>query len=245
MEIIDCHWEIQNLHKKTCEILLNESEDINIASLRRCEQKFQYIVLKVPVCKYEINKILTENQYVLAESQISLIKKIDSFSLTDKIVRYYTTKLKLQACDNEEKLNRVLRHVAVGMFDTDRIALNPIFGAEYANQRYKNWICTESQRDGSFLFEMEFNSMPVGFCLFRINNGTIDYLLGGLYPEFKGKALGIIVPLAPYVYSQMFSDKVLQNVKTKISSNNLEVAKCYMYCGYQIDDIHYVFSKNI
>lgn len=242
MNTVDCTWELINLGVKTCEISFDKGEKDLSELLLILEKDYKYIVVKAPVGDYANYSILSNNYYSFNESVIGVEKQFQTFVEEDKYIKYYLKRSTLLRIESVERMQSVLDKIDTSMFNTDRIALNPYFGCEVANRRYRNWICQEYNAE-SYLFEIEFNKQVVGFCLMKIDGSSVVYLLGGIYPSYKGLGVGLLIPLAPYLFAKNYEDIVLMKVKTHISSNNMEIVRCYTNLGYSITSIDYVFSK--
>ena len=51
MEVIDCKWEIQNLKKRTVEILIGNDDSFSRKSIEDAAHGSEYVVIKVPANK--------------------------------------------------------------------------------------------------------------------------------------------------------------------------------------------------
>lgn len=164
MKIIDCVWEIENIGKKTCEILLKNDHDFDIKEI---ENKFEYIVVKVQNKNIRTIKILESQGYSFAEMQFSLRKRIKKFNYEDNVVKMMLNSFNLQKIETKDKLFELLNSMDEEMFDTDRIYLDDRFGGKVSLNRYKNWITSEFNKN-SFLYFIEVESTKVGFILFNL-----------------------------------------------------------------------------
>lgn len=244
MKVTDCVWEIDNLGVKTCEVVCENDEIIEERELNDLEKTFKYIVVKVSKGLFRNFEILSKNGYIFNEAQLSVSKQFKNFVSNDKLVNYCLNKTYLSKCNDKTELDFVLDKMN-GVFDTDRIAINPNFGIDLGNKRYRNWIDGEFGNSNFYLYRIMSNDSCVGFCSFKKHESYIDYQLGGLFDGYRNSGLGLIIPLCPYKHMLLSEGMEKLCCKTKISSNNPNVVNCYLYCGYRIDEVCYVFTKNL
>jgi len=76
MKVVDANWEKENILKKTIEITFDNNEDKNIIKSRVNEiiDGYEYIVIKSPIGRIDINKYLSTIGFYFVESQLSLKK---------------------------------------------------------------------------------------------------------------------------------------------------------------------------
>lgn len=238
MKVVDCVWEIENLGKKTCEVFLKDGEVFDIKNI---ENRFEYIVVKVPNKNISTIKKLENQGYNFIELQFSLRKKLRGFNHEDKVLKPILNSFYLQKIESEGKLLELLSYMDKKMFDTDRIYLDEKFGGNYSLNRYKNWITSEFKKN-SFLYFIEVDSIKIGFILFNEQNKKINALLGGIFSQYKSHGFGANIILGPLKWGKEMEAK---EVLTKISSNNFQVLQLYNYFGFEIIDLEYVLVKHI
>lgn len=74
MKIIDCPWELANLDCRVAEISVKAEETIDRALIQALETEYDYLVLKIQAGQMLNNVIASEMGFVLAETQMALIK---------------------------------------------------------------------------------------------------------------------------------------------------------------------------
>lgn len=237
MERINCYWEMRNLNKKTLEIIYSDKDSYE--DILEAEEDYEYIVLKTKNASQNFNKF-QKNGYKYVENQFSLSKKIDSKILEDKKIKRFSQMIDSEEVNSEDDLKKLLELIDNDQFDTDRIFLDNQFSKETSSTRYKNWIKDEFVRGSKVIF-IKYKGKRIGFLLFKVENTTYNALLGGIFNEFKNLGLGISIILLPIKISLNLN---LKKIKTKISSNNLEVLKLYNFLNYRIDNLETVFVKH-
>lgn len=241
MKFVNCTWEESNLGKKTCEVTLStEDDDSCLNQVKTHETEFGYIVCKVPDCRISLYKELSQLGYYFVENQISITYRQTTNPRMGKLAKRYLEKIILKPVQDKDGMEYILSKIGENLFFTDRIALDPSFGIEQANKRYANWIRNTYGNPEYDLFEICLNDKAIGFSYFKTNSDTTDYLLAGLYPEYQSSGFGVMIPLASVSF---ITARGIKHIETSISSNNINVVRCYMECGFDIQKMTYVFAK--
>ena len=241
MIVTDCYWEKDNLGDSTVEILLDRNDSIYDNMFNDIINKYEYVVVKVPMNIIEFNKLLGQKGFFLVEVQINVSSRVKDF-------KWERVDLNLDDIDFEvlsslDSLIDIQNQITVDMFSTDRISLDRLYGPQIGMKRYVNWINSEYQAKKSQIAIVNYKHENVGFMMFRIEGGVFRLLLNGLYKKWQGRHLGIITPASPLLYLRNKTDEV-EIVKTSISSNNIPVVKLYNRLGYIWENQTYVFVKH-
>ena len=239
MKIVDAHWELRNLGvtSQDVEIDVNDSIDEVSASLDTLDSQYQ--VVKVPTMRLDIYKLLTDKGFSLAEASIRVSHDLKEFSCS-RLIRRLSDTLTFSEMD-ENELSIMREQIRGGMFQTDRVILDPYFTPEQAANRYVMWMNDELER-GSKLLSYKYKDQPVGFsCMKEVSEGTFYPVLGGVYTTGKALPLGSAIVFKQLEIAKSLGGKVLYTV---ISSNNPAVVKAYSQLGYTFEDIKYVFVKH-
>lgn len=239
MKIVDCFWEIANIGKKTCEITLSPDELIEETALQQQCEVYEYVVVKISTTNMHNSLLLGKMGFSFAETQIAIQKDLlNQQEITDSIASFYLKNSYVERVVNEEQFRNVLDQMSSNMFTTDRIYLDPYFGAEYSLNRYRNWMRTEYEK-GTPIYELKYKKNSVGFIMCRTDHNVTDALLGGIYENYQNRGLGLLLPLVPY----MMPDRI-DWYRTRISSNNLPVWKMYERLHFAITNFEYIFIKH-
>ncbi|MDR1774988.1 MAG: hypothetical protein LBS17_00780 [Actinomycetes bacterium] len=235
MRIIDAVWEKRNLGVETHEIELDGSEDLQNVRDVLAYDKSRYCVVKSPIGRLDLYEELSTLGFHYAESLFTLradtLKIADSGSESDTCFR-----LALDA-----DVDELLQAVESGLFTTDRIALDPVFGPRIAARRYCNWIRDEIARNADLVILL-FEGMPVGFTLLReADLGTCKVALCGMYPPYQSRGLSGLIVRAGLERTRAMGQRVLL---TPISSNNPASLKAHIKAGCVPDTIQYVFVRH-
>lgn len=242
MKIIEATWEKRNLGLETVEIEFDSADflankDAMATTIKKMESMYQYIVIKLPRNQIEANTLLQELGYVFVETQFTIKKKLSE--VAGLRLSNYIDDLDVEQIFDKQ---RILRNMDDTMFETDRIALDKRLGKELANKRYRNWI-KDLNSETNLLYVMMDKAIDIGFFTISTNSSKIaDLPLGGIYSDHKRKGYGIALIYYPMLLSKQLS---YTYTRTKVSSNNKEVLDLYLFLGYSVGTIQYVFTKMI
>ena len=241
MIVTDCFWEKQNLGRNAIEISVESTDRFNLVDFEDYSC-YDYIVVKVPVNKMDFNFGLSQLGYTMIELQMEMQVKIRDFNYDHRNLKLIFEDVDFQQIQTEDELNDILSKVTTEMFTTDRIHIDPYFGAELNRTRYVHWLRDEFERNSSIILKMFYKGMNVGFSMFRVEN-NIRGLLGGIYAEYQNLGLGALTPchLPIYVKKERLNVK---KVIGDISSNNIPVWELYEFFGYRAFKPRYVFVKH-
>jgi hypothetical protein len=238
----DAFWEKRNLNLNVLEIEFEESDSGQEIDIESEIKGYDYIVAKVPINQIHLVHFLEDNKFRFLEAQVDLYKKLsEGYELSDSIKRFIS-QTQVSHIVDDEHLGRVLYEVEQGMFETDRISLDPLFSLGISSMRYKNWISDEFKREGSELYELIYDGNGAGFFIIKGMHLPKPFLLlGGIYNKFKGLGLGIC-----NIEKQlsMCTARGKRAVETKTSSNNVDMLKIYSKFGFTITNNSYVFRRD-
>ena len=241
MQISECPWELANLDCRVAEVHAQYDEHIDERALLELELEHDYVVVKIEAGSMQNQMILSKCDYSLAETQLSIQKaKKDWKWNQDPFANKMMPLLSAERIETEEKFAELMSKISSQMFTTDRIYLDPKFGADYSVRRYKNWIRTEWER-GSLVYKHLFRGKYVGFSLCRLVGDELKCLLAGVFEEYQNIGLGFWVPLIPEIIATV----PYKSYTTQISSNNIAVYRLYNWQQFQICKFEYVFVKHI
>lgn len=240
METIDAHWEMRNLGVRAVELTFGLGETLSKDSaLEDILLPYEYAVAKVPAGNTQISACMQNLGFSFMECSICFKHALD------RIGNEQTKRLSARVNHSlavGEEVDYILQRVSEGLFDTDRIYLDPYFTHAQAAQRYVFWLKDEISR-GAELYNVSFDGEKVGFFAHKESSPGVSYpFLIGLYPEFRGHHLGGSLIVESLLESK---NQGCTSSATIVSSNNVPVIKCHEAVGSGIANIYYVFIKHI
>lgn len=239
--VTDAYWEKENLGYSSVEIEIESVSDFSKSEFLDFERKYNYLVVKTQNASPLLWQNLQSLGYNIVECQLSISKRINKFEREKfhSFFRQYSIKRVVTHND----LQRVLKEIGKGIFTTDRVAIDPIFGIEIASRRYCNWIQSKFENPQMLLDIIIADQIEVGFAFNQVsdNGRTIIGQLGGIYQGYHncGYGLGMLSPVF------LSDSEELRYHRTSISVNNLPVMRLYQFLGYQFTDCKYVFVKHV
>lgn len=245
MKVVDCLWEIKNIGKRTVEISIESNDEITGEQLKAIYNNYDYVVIKVPINKIDVNTILADLGFMMIECQYKISKLYKDFNPDDRLIKRLIPKFNFKKVVSKEDFKGLTDRMTLGMFSTDRIALDPHFGLEDSYRRYKNWMTTEFENRTSEFLLTCLNEKPIGYCMYKKENDTVDGLLGGIFEEYQDSGYGLITPLQLFLYAYKDDEFCFKKMITSISSNNTPVVELYNYLNFRLTDTTYVFVKHL
>lgn len=242
MKIIEATWEKRNFGMDTYEISLDKKDlrnfDDTYQKIKSQNFKNSYVVIKMPVGNLEALHKLEDDGYRFLETQLSLVDHFEPLdseieSLPTNNLNYSVEKIK----KDKNLWTHYINKITPGMFDTDRVSLDPKLGKEIACKRYKNWCLDLFEKPNTNLYIKKINDVVFGFSIDVVDEktGVVDALIGGNFEEFKNLGLGSVM-LAE-------AKNLKANRKTAVSTNNLPILKLHQHCGRVIYKERYVLRK--
>jgi len=240
MKIVDAQWEIRNIGLKTLEIIFEDgSEMLPIQQM----DSYQYIVSKVQSKEIKTIHLLEKNGFEFIESQLIISKFIKGIKF-DPFLARIASGYKIIEVETLDQLNIILHNINIGLFDTDRIYLDPILGKEKSINRYKNWVTdiyNNKNNHKIFIISKIKNDIDVGFISFKKKDKeNCEIPLVGIFEEYKKMKIGFLTVYFPLLYALNNEFKFCH---TAISLNNLNAVNLYSIFGYQIDKTFSVLRK--
>jgi hypothetical protein len=241
MKIIHATWEKRNLGCDAWEVILEKKDmtDVSgvIEALHNPQYAGAYVCLKLPVGNLKMVHALEDDGWRFLEVQHSLI---DHFTPTDVFEQRekLSERLSLKEIEKTDaEWERIIEKITSGMFDTDRISLDPAFGPEIACIRYKNWIRDLMKKDESRLMVGEIAGQDVSFSVELFDGKCWHGVLGGVFAEYKNSGIGM------FSMAGVDGNEGSSRSRTVVSSNNPAVVRAHQNCGRIIYKEMYVFRK--
>ncbi len=239
MKIVDAVWEKRNIGVDCVEVTIESSDTLENCSNKLLDINAEYTVIKVPTIKLDFSMLLQSNGYTMIELMTTCYHK----GVLPELPPIYNRMLKAVSCEvmNEEDKTMLFSKISSGMFDSDRISLDPNFSENQSNKRYIGWITDELER-GSVLYKLIYKNNVCGFFnLMDKGNGHFHASIGGIYPGFQGAGMGVCMN-----YHEI-SEAIKSNAKrihSAFSNNNRGAYAVHLLMSYVLNEQFYVFIKH-
>lgn len=240
MRIVEAFWEKRNLGVNCIEITIEKQDELfQLEGFNNQLNAIDYVVVKVPVARIDINEYLTKQGFVFVEGSIN-------FQLDIKDARLSILQQRLNASISysemdENDLAQLYAEIECGLFKTDRILLDSFFTEKQAATRYINWIKDELSRTTQ-AYKIVYKGDSIGFFTFKEVSNNIFYpFLAGLYNKYANSGLGFTTLRKPIEEVIRRSGKL---ISTYASTNNPYVVRTHLQQGFIIGETQYVFIKH-
>ncbi len=224
MKIIHAHWEYRNLGVKTAELVFEKGErwaDLQNEKLR----DFEYLVAKVPVEEIKLLHELENDGFRYLETLFSLKKRINVLPLLPSSLEKTLHSLDYHEVTDEKEFQSILTPVEEGLFETDRYALDPLWGSAVSSKRYANWLRDLFLSDEDSIFLLEEKGVNIGFfTLKERETNAFQCLLHAIFKSHQGLGLSHSIILFPLLEAKKREGT---SYSTTISGNNIAVQNLY------------------
>ena len=239
MKIIDAVWEKRNLGMNVQEILIESSDTENLFNEYKKTLTASYQVLKIPVEKKEFMILAKKEGFEFVEMQFHSYGMLDIAASIASDKKLQKQNIYCKKVKSDIIFNKVIELVKLGIFTTDRIALDKSFGIEVSNRRYANWINDLRIKQDTDLRVVYFNEELIGFLIGTVSGNCYKALLGGVIPKYQG-FLGF------YVFGAIFRELAAEYkfLDVEYSSNNMPIVKLYQFFNFPIKQLSYVYTKH-
>jgi hypothetical protein len=239
MKIIEATWEKRNLGKYVLEVEIENSDQIDAVRDDLNRLTADYIVLKIPcslgefiqpiqAIGFKFMEVLTHSIF---DSNLPALSPIEEKFLNN-IRSEQISALNGQLLDSA---------IAQGMFNTDRISLDPKFMRGLSGNRYLGMLQDERAR-GATIYQITYKEDFVGFYILRFLNETTSYSsIGGIIPKYQNKGLGILMN---YLQIRQSYELGAREVLSTFSSNNVAATHIHWKYKYRLARQEAIFVKH-
>jgi hypothetical protein len=240
MKINDAFWEKRNLGVSCTEILIEKEDPIELLDEKSSIfDSAEYVVVKVPVARFDISEYLTKKGFMFMEGSINFHLNLKEATLTslqqrlNGVVNY--------AEMNSDDLGQLYDEIKKGLFKSDRIILDSHFTGDQAAMRYINWIKDELAKTTQ-VFKILHKDQAIGFFTFKEIGEHIFYpFLAGMYEKYALSGLGFTTLSKPIEEAKKRNGKF---ISTYTSTNNPSVVRVHTQQGFTIKELQYVYIKH-
>ncbi len=242
MKLIEQPWEKVNLGLKSVEFRFeNEDRPDEIDSNVLDNSVYDYQICRVPAGRMDLMYLLQMHGFAFAECRFELSASLKELNLPKAYLRV-AEGMDYHAADALE-LEDIFRSIHSGVFDSDKIALDPYFRREQSGIRFANYARQEIEKGMAFPHIVTVAGRPIGFFIVqRLNEKTSYSLLAALYEKENNIGLGFATIYYPMLQSK---EQGMKKIVTGVSSNNVNSLKIHLSLGYEIKSMNYALIKHI
>jgi hypothetical protein len=239
VRIIDAVWEQRNLGVSCVEVAIETNDTVADVKDRLPQLSAQYLVIKVPAGRSDVMFQLSEMGYAFIEASIRVSKQVAHLGLSG--IQQRLADSVGHALMEENDFQELRGEIRNGMFDTDRICLDPRFTKDQAARRYIGWIEDEVTR-GSQVYKLLYKGQSIGFFTMKDLGAGVYYpFLAGMYANYRHSGLGFTITYKPLCEIAARGGKLLS---TYISTNNDKAVRIHASLGFSFDHTAYVYVKH-
>lgn len=239
MQVIDAFWERRNLGVTCTEVVVNPADRFEEVQNAMADLPAGYQVVKAPVARLDLCDHLRAQGFTFVEASISVEHDLRVPPLPPIVQRMIDATTVREVVDGEAEA--VFAQVHLGLFNTDRVFIDPAFTPEVAANRYVNWIRDELD-GGGVLYELQRGEEALGFFVFRDRAAAVGAsVLSGLYDGQTAPGMGVVLLHAILDRARI---RGMKRLSSRISTNNVAVVKTHALLGFSISEIQYVFVRH-
>ena len=199
----------------------------------------------MPVGDLKALHSLEDNGFRFMETQLSFQYDLSKYRTPPELEKLLYP-ISIREVPHEiSKWKEVSDRISPDLFETDRIALDPLFGPQIGCMRYRNWILDlEKMTDSHLLLfcDPSDENIEYGFTIDRLDEKTktLHGILGGVFTDCDKPGIGFSIYDASFRNDIKRGAKIL---KSAISSNNPPVMAVDSALGISIRKLTYVWRK--
>ena len=244
MRTVHATWERENLGVDAYEIALSPTDTVEALAAeekRVAAAGAEYIVVKSPVDCPELLFGIPRLGFAFVETVYHVEVKRKEYHMPDTVARF-DRGLSVRQRTEPKELARIDGLVRRGLFVSDRVSIDPVFGVAKGGARYANWLRSMVE-GGGFLYEVLQGERPMGFFVIcRKDADTVDPVLMGMYDAERDRGMGVLLHKKTLDTCFVHDCKRLTST---VVSNNSKVFRTYVNAGASITETLYTYVKHL
>ncbi len=238
MVLFDTPWNLETLGTSV-ELRFDGSEKLPEIN-PEIWSRHRYVAASLPMGNLELIHSLEDQGFRFVETKFSLDLDLIASPEIPEEVKLLARRSRLERINSINAFELLLQQIQAGIFQTDRIALDPKFGIQTSAARYINWLRNSYGLESSPIDSILYREKSVGFIFTEAENNHLQIKLGGIFTSYDGRGYGALLIYHPI---QMAKIKGLNRVKTEISSNNVGIWRLYQAFGFKIVEARYLLRR--
>ena len=231
-------WDDPHFGLESMELAVTDA-DSDGAALAEAEKVLSsgrvYCAAKIPMKRVFLVHALEEKGFRFLETQAELHLNLSKDFHLEKYLLSVAERGRIEPVSIEDFPSLLSR--LDGVFDSDRICLDPALGPDVSLLRYRSWLSDRFGKDGAHISWIIADGKRAGFFFLESEGDFADSALAGLFSEFKGSGYAPLI-----ISSHIGCAKELgcRKLVTRVSMNNMESLRLHLAFGYQIATANYV-----
>ena len=242
MVIKETPWERRNLGVNGVEFYFDTKDTVDqIETAALLDRIHDYQVAHLPIGRMDLLRSLAKGGFDFVETKFALSADLKTLSLPRAFLKYEDLLAYHPAGTQEMEL--ICSEIKKGIFDTDKISLDPVFGKELAGKRYALWTADNVEKGTGKAYIVEYRGNNIGFFITKeVTEKVADSFLAALFSNEKYLGLGFSVLFLPMLQAKKEGKR---RIITGVSSNNPASLRLHLSLGYEVDNIEYVMVKHL
>lgn len=241
MVIVEKPWEIKNLGLSSVEYIINPKDafnDIDFAEIERSD--FDYKICRLHATQMDIAYKLQNMGFQFAETTVALECRLKDHFIAP-VYEKYVEMVDVKEADRND-LDYIVEEIKLGMYDNDRVALDPNLGVERSRTRFSNWLQQEYVSGVTKICLLYMKNEPFGyFAVKSLSEKEASSIQAGLFHNFRDSGMGFATLLFPMLVAKQDGKR---KITTEVSSNNVISVKTHLSVGYHVTDLKYVLVRH-
>jgi hypothetical protein len=231
MKIIDAFWEKRNFGYDVIEIIVDNTDlndiDYLINEINKVSSNCSYVVIKFPVGNLQLLHALQDIGFYFMETQFVCTMDIKDYKVPSLFTRYLDGLYYEEIEKDIDKWTKVIDKIELGMFNTDRVYLDPVLNKDIALKRYRNWALDLVNQKDAFLctINIKRSKEAIGFVLNTVDGQSMHGILGCIFIQYQRQGFGKAIPDAQ-IYCAKKRD--IKTFYSSVSSNNFFSFKIHL-----------------
>ena len=240
MNVVNAVWERRNMGVDCVEITVERGDSPQSCLETVQSSDAEYLVVKIPAGQAETALLLQENGMQYIETMLSFRRgtQLPVLNVSQENLLKHVDYEKIP----QDGFQQLFHEIQAGMFQTDRIALDPHFTEEQAHNRYIGWIRDEIERETDF-FQLKYKDREVGFFGFKqLREGVYFPFLAGIYPSSRA-VFGLGYALC-YMEIKEANRRGARTITGSVSTNNVASLASLTTHGYIVDGAMGIYVRH-
>jgi hypothetical protein len=220
VKLINAFWEERNLGLKSCEIIFEKKDLLDLNLMQDLKNKYKYIVAKVPEGDIPLVHKLENEGFHYIENKFHYSAESHNYQIFDKKYLEHYKNVHCQKVSDTLSYNLIKKEVHNHLFEFDRITLDPYFDNEVASLRHTLWIEDLFKNETVETYLLKNREKDFGFFMFEKRDENYFIPMAGIFEKFQKTGLAFFLIYFPF---KIAAEDGVKTVEAIFSSNNTAI----------------------